>query len=245
MEALIAGDMTEALSKEIKGVVTVSVGSLHPVLQHVYNLSSIASGGGGYDMFRQKEILSKDVKLGGSLWDKTKEYGAYTAAQNAPSVFAVDPYRRFSTDERRGLDKSLNETPFLGPVSKTILNISNYGQYEKEKGVKGDLEELKAAIILDSAEEAQQMLALSRKNLATMNSKEKKKKASPEERRAMQLTSRWHYRVFRPLTQQMLKDQESGDVKNYDKNKATLNKQSRQFLSQIIGKDEETEESDE
>jgi len=111
---------------------TGAISRINPLLQLGYNTAALALGGTPYDLYRGKPVLPKELQEGGDLFQKGEFFAGYAAQQLAPPVFSFNPFQD-SNKSATGLFEELASLPVGGPILRSFLRASNYGEIEQSQ----------------------------------------------------------------------------------------------------------------
>lgn len=230
---LYQGDVAGAGAKGLKGGVTTAAANIQPVFRYAEGLFTLLQGGNPIDQFRQKPIISKDVALAGSPLQKAGEYGAYVGSQQFGSVIPYNPFR--TTEPKGALETAIQKVPLAGPMIRTLVGISNYGNAEKDKDIQAERDQEVSRIRMsvdDTTHDLLQQYTIA-KAQTTAIGKGWKAKVPPQAARQISSLTAWHTKIWTPYKNELLAAKTAGDSERYNMLLNSLEKYSQQLKQRV------------
>lgn len=232
---LFQGNVQEAVTQTTKAAINTGAAGFQPVIQYLSNLAAITIGNNPQDFYRQKGILDKNVVEAGSLGDKFYEYGKYMAASQYPAAVPYSPFK--GTSERSDLEKVQKGVPFVGPLARSFIGVSNYGLIEE--GIEHDKarEKINAGIVLSTGEKTRELLNEYRSAAAQISviGKGWQQKVGPNVAQKLQALTSWHAKVWVNYRDELRAALEAGDSERYSYIVNQLEQVSSKFLPTLEG----------
>lgn len=211
---LAHGEVGDAITETVKGAKSVGSASISPMIQYGMQIWDLIQGENPTDYFRMKGILNKDVVASGSFGRKLYDYGTYVAAQQAPSIIGYNP---FQTAESKSTGESLLKSPLVGPLMRSMVGVSNYGNYETL--TKGEEEQTRrrADIKLSTGDSTKDLLnqyAVAQSTISKIGKGWQNQVGSEQAAKIRQLTS-WNAKVYLKYREELEAAQSAGDSERY------------------------------
>lgn len=215
IEGLTAGKPATAVGGAATGAQSELTGSVQPALQYMYNILEMVKGNNPTDFYRMKGILDKDTAAGGTLLDKGVGYSQYVLAQQYPSFV---PYNPFATQDPHGLaETAIRKYPFVGPMIRRMVGVSNYGLVEQSKDAQLAHEALTAEIALSTGDKTKSLLSDFRYANGKISSLGKgwQTVVGPDVAQQLRTVTSWHSKVWVPYMNELRAAREAGDDERY------------------------------
>lgn len=233
IEELSKGDVGGAFAGAAKGAASTFGASVQPMIQYGINLGQMAFGYNPTDFFRMKGIIPKDTFEGGSTFQKASAFGEYVLSQQAPSIIPYDPFR---TSEAVGAGENvIRKVPVAGPMVRSMIGISNYGDYEATKEGQVIRQQAKSELILSTDDDTKDLITEYRRAAATISSIGEgwKEKVGPDVAVRFRALTSWHSRVWQKYADELQAAKDAGDDERYTYLLSELEKSSSQVLSSL------------
>lgn len=148
IDDLLKGNVGGAISGSVTGAGQALSANLNPGIQYLSNIAALVQGNNPEDFFRGKPIIPSDVFKAGNPLDIASEYGQYLGGQILPQVIPYNPYQ---TKDAKSIYDEVQRAPVAGPLTRSFIGATNYGQYEvqKEEVAKNEAERASLRINLD------------------------------------------------------------------------------------------------